>query len=263
MEQPAAALGLPGWSARRRGQRTTYAGRYAIASLLSLLPLGLARILSLFGSDKQRVGEHAYGAAYAEAFGRFRYRRIKLLEIGLLSGASLLAWRCYFPFATTVGADIEPKPQFAGRRTRVYTADQSDAADLDRIVEAEGGFDIIIDDGSHLSAHQIFTFRHLFARLRDGGLYVVEDVQTSFWRGGVRGFDWDGAGIDDPGFGGTCYGWFLELAKYVNHAEFQSRGGVDADLLALGRGITGITFQHNLIFVRKGDNLGRSNWLEG
>ncbi|MDE2200689.1 MAG: class I SAM-dependent methyltransferase, partial [Rhodospirillales bacterium] len=161
-------------------RRTTYRDRYAIASVLSLLPLPLARILALFGSDKQRPGEHSYGAAYAAVFGPFRYRRTKLLEIGLLSGDSLLAWRCYFPRGTTIGADIEPKQHLAGARTRIYTTDQSSADDLATLAAKEGPFDIIIDDGSHQNAHQIFTFHALFDSLRDGGVYVIEDVQTSF-----------------------------------------------------------------------------------
>ena len=42
-------------------------------------------------------------------------------------------------------------------------------------------FDIIIDDGSHMTKHQIDTFEHLFeTMLVDGGLYVIEDLHTSF-----------------------------------------------------------------------------------
>jgi hypothetical protein len=242
------------------GQRTTYRDRYAIAGLLSLLPLGLPKILTLFGSDKQRPGEHSYGATYAASFGPFRYKKIKLLEIGLLSGASLLSWRCYFPFATAIGMDIEPKPEMAGSRTRIYTADQSSAADLAMIAAKEGPFDIIIDDGSHQNAHQIFTFHQLFDSLRDGGVYVIEDVQTSFWPGEVATFQWDGRHIGDPEFHRTCYGEFLELAKYLNQSEFLTLDGTDPVRMALGRRITRIAFEHNLIFVWKGANDQKSNY---
>jgi hypothetical protein len=242
-------------------RRTTYRDRYLIASLLSVLPLRLPFILRLFGSDKQKPGEHAYGSTYAAVFGPFRYRAAKFLEIGLLAGDSLLAWRCYFPRATVIGADIEPKSHMSGSRTRIYTADQSAAADLDDIAAKEGPFDIIIDDGSHLNRHQIFTFYHMFNHLKDGGVYVIEDVQTSFWQGEVNTFQWDGAAIADPAFASTCYGEMLELAKYVNHAEFQSLVGVDQRRLAFGRQITRIAFEHNLIIVWKGDNTLASNYL--
>jgi hypothetical protein len=249
---------------RRRAsgeRRTTYRDRYAIAALLSLLPLPLPKVLALFGSDKQRAGEHSYGAAYEAIFRRFRYRTIKILEIGLLSGDSLLAWRCYFPFATTIGLDIDPKPELAGSRTRIYTADQSSAADLAMLAANEGPFDIIIDDGSHQNAHQIFTFHQLFDSLRDGGVYVIEDVQTSFWPGEVRGFQRDGRHISDPEFHSTCCGEFLELAKYLNHAEFLTLEGTDPRRLALGRRITRITFEHNLIFIWKAANDQTSNYI--
>jgi hypothetical protein len=243
------------------GRRTTYQDRYLIASLLSVLPLSLPFILRLFGSDKQKPGEHSYGASYAAAFRPFRYRNAKILEIGLLAGDSLLAWRCYFPRATVIGADIEQKPHMAGSKTRIYTVDQSAAADLDRVLSRERTFDIIIDDGSHINAHQIFTFYHLFDALKEGGVYVIEDIQTSFWSGSVRGFDWDGKSINDPAFSETFYGEALELAKYVNHAEFGSLQGVDPRRLAVGRRITRIAFEHNLVFIWKGDNAQPSNYM--
>ena len=43
-----------------------------------------------------------------------------------------------------------------------------------------GAPDIIIDDGSHLNEHVIESFRLLFPSLAPGGLYVVEDTQTSY-----------------------------------------------------------------------------------
>ena len=249
---------------RRRApgeRRTTYRDRYAIAGLLSLLPLRLPRILALFGSDKQRPGEHSYGATYEAIFRPFRYRKIKILEIGLLGGDSLLSWRCYFPRATTIGMDIDPKPGLAGSRTRIYLADQSSATDLEAVAAKEGPFDIIIDDGSHQNAHQIFTFHQLFDSLRDGGIYVMEDVQTSFWPGEVNGLQWDGRHIMDPQFRDTCYGVFLELAKYLNHVEFLTPEGTDPRLLALGRRIVRITFEHNLIVIWKGANDEPSNYV--
>lgn len=242
------------------GRRTTYRDRYRIAGLLSLLPMRLPKILKLFGSDKQRPGEHSYGATYDASFRPFRYKKIKILEIGLLTGASLLAWRCYFPFATTIGIDIEPKPEMAGSRTRIYTADQSSAVDLAMVAAKEGTFDIIIDDGSHQNEHQIFTFYQLFDSLRDGGVYVIEDVQTSFWPGEVATFQWDGRHISDPEFHRTCYGEFLELAKYLNQAEFLTQEDTDPRRMAFGRRITRIAFEHNLIFVWKGSNNQPSNY---
>ncbi len=246
---------------RPGGRLTTFRDRYRIAAALSLFPIPLTAILRLFGSDKQQIGQHAYGEAYHALLRPFRYKPTKLLEIGLLSGDSILAWRCFFPFGTTIGIDIDSKDHLAGKRTRIYRADQGSASDLALLCEREGPFDIIIDDGSHFNHHQIFSFRHLFPHLRDGGIYIIEDVQTSFWNDMQLGIDWDGRHITDPGFRGTCYGEFLELAKYLNHSEFMTHEDVDAALLNLGRQIVRISFEHNVITIIKGPNGLASNVL--
>jgi hypothetical protein len=248
---------------RPEGRLTTHSERYVLAALLSPLRLPLPWILALFGTDKQREGGHSYAAAYADVLGPFRSKRIKLLEIGLLKGSSLLGWRAYFPRASIAGIDIMPKPEMTRGRVRVYQGDQGSAADLDRICANEAPFDIIIDDGSHFSRHQLFSFYHLFPHLKDGGIYVIEDVQTSYWRGPVRGadYDWDGYDPFEPEFKDTCVGQFLELAKYLNHAEFLSTERVDPGHATLAKQIRRIAFEHNLIFVWKGPNVGLSNWL--
>ena len=244
----------------------TYLRAYRLAGLLarsaSWLPIPLWRLLQFFRSDKHMPGWHHYGHTYGALFRRFKYRRVKLLEIGIggyqasLGGHSLLAWQAFFPRGTVVAGDIVPKQALGGRRRRVRQLDQSSAEDLAELCRQEAPFDIIIDDGSHLSAHQIHTFEHLFGALREGGVYVVEDVQTSFWPGRVAGTEteWDGAHITDPRFRQTCYGYFLELAKYVNHAEFAERRDLDARMLALAQDITRIAFEHNLVIVWKGEN---------
>lgn len=44
-------------------------------------------------------------------------------------------------------------------------------------------FDIIIDDGSHKTSEQIKSFEILSKQLNKGGLYVIEDLHTSFFNG--------------------------------------------------------------------------------
>ena len=247
---------------RSDGRLTTYHDRHRFAALMSLAPVSLPYVLARFGSDKQKPGEHSYGETYQRLFRRLRYRRLKILEIGVRSGASLSAWRAYFPRAVTVGFDIDDKRSLAaGRTTRVYQGDQGAVADLSRLCAAEAPFDIVIDDGSHQSWHQLLSFLELFPHVKDGGIYVIEDVQTSFWSGIVGGLQWDGRHITDPQFADTCYGWFLDLAKYINHAEFQTLDGVDARKLQLGQQIRQVAFEHNLIIVEKAPNTERSNFI--
>jgi len=39
---------------------------------------------------------------------------------------------------------------------------------------------IIIDDGSHINEHVITSFNTLFPYLKDGGIYIIEDLQTAY-----------------------------------------------------------------------------------
>jgi hypothetical protein len=241
----------------------------APATLLGLLPIPLWRVLMKYRTDKHGPGQHLYGHTYGELFRNRKYKAIKLLEIGIggydsdIGGRSLLAWKEYFPFGCIVACDIEPKFFLAARRIKIYQTDQSSKSDLEKLREEQAPFDIIIDDGSHLSPHQIFTFSEMFGSLRQGGLYVIEDVQTSFWPSTVLGRQWHGAHIDQPEFGTTCFGYFLELTKYLNHNEFVATRGVNSDLLATARQIRRISFERNLIIVEKGPNDLPSSAEEG
>jgi demethylmacrocin O-methyltransferase len=261
-----AAIGWDGKSEREK-DLLNYRFSSLIAQAICLLPLPLWWLFRMFGSDKHTSGWHSYGHTYGEAFRCRKYRRVRLLEIGIggyrdsLGGRSLLAWQAFFPFGAIVAADIVPKPELGGRRRRIVELDQSSAEALDALRVREGPFDIIIDDGSHVNAHQILTFQQLFGALKDGGIYVVEDVQTSFWPGVVAGVKWDGAGIDDPAFARTCYGYFLELAKYVNHVEFPADGVADPAMLEFAKRVKRIAFEHNLIILMKGDNSEASRFV--
>ena len=238
---------------RRRFVLWRYRARNVLATIASLFPFSLPFLLTIVGTDKHQPHGHLYGRIYERYFRRFRYRRMKLLEIGIggyesgFGGESLTAWRAYFPLGRFVACDLYPRPGMASRRTHIYQMDQSSVADLERLAAEEGPFDIIIDDGSHVSQHQILTFRHLFGALKDHGIYVVEDAMTSYWS--FAG--WGGASIGHPDFRFTCMAWFTELAHYVNQDEFEERAGADPEMLALGPSIGHILFAKNLIIVQK------------
>jgi len=222
---------------------------YAASFLACLFPLPLTFLLRACRSDKHGPLQHQYGHTFDSLFRRFKYKAVKLLEIGIggykngMGGQSLNAWQCYFPFGTLVACDILPREQLQTPRTKIYRLDQSSEAQLLELRSKEGPFDIIMDDGSHRSPHQILTFKVLFQSVNRGGIYVIEDVQTSYWQ------DWDGASVTSPAFADTCVGYFLEMTKYLNHEEFADG---NAEFREQAIPVKQIIFEHNLIIVLKG-----------
>jgi len=110
-----------------------------------------------------------------------REEKLTILEIGVLHGSSLKTWEEYFTNAKIIGADIMPSSRiYEGWRIVIEIMDQSNVEDLVRVALKHGPFDIIIDDGSHQWEHQKTSLRTLFPFLRDGGIYVVEDLHTNY-----------------------------------------------------------------------------------
>ena len=109
---------------------------------------------------------------------------IKLLEIGIRKGGSLHLWRDYFPFGIIAGIDLELPERFEpGERIQIFEGSQSDKRFLSEVANkiAPEGFDIIIDDASHIGELTKTTFWHLFDNhLKPGGLYSIEDWGTGY-----------------------------------------------------------------------------------
>lgn len=132
-----------------------------------------------------------YLPIYERHFAPFRASAVKVLEIGVQNGGSARMWRDWFgPEAVIFGIDIDPACAAAeGDDVQIRIGSQDDPEFLARVVDEMGGLDIVIDDGSHVMHHIHSAFRALFPRLSDGGLYLVEDLHSAYWRefgGGYR-----------------------------------------------------------------------------
>ncbi|RYG92322.1 tetratricopeptide repeat protein [Loktanella sp. IMCC34160] len=145
----------------------------------------LSKLAIRHGTDK--FGYHDYTPNYHKLFQHLRDQPIRLLEIGVggyqdadRGGQSLATWRDYFPNAEITGIDIQKKTLDLGPRVKILQGSQVDPEFLKQVVAERGPFDIIIDDGSHQNAHVVESFGYLWPDLTPGGIYVAEDVQTSF-----------------------------------------------------------------------------------
>jgi hypothetical protein len=115
-----------------------------------------------------------------------RHEQLRILELGVDSGPSLLVWRDYFPRAIIVGIDAGPMPERLRRRdVEVVRGYQDDPEPLALACKLSGGaFDLIIDDCAHIGHIAKRSFAQLFVpHLVPGGVYLIEDIGTSFWLG--------------------------------------------------------------------------------
>lgn len=126
------------------------------------------------GTDKGST--HSYIEEYDKLISSFKYEKCNIMEIGVQSGFCLKMWKEYFPNATIYGVDIIP--EYLRPENRVITI-CSDSRD-EKLIEILGDnkFHLIIDDGSHRLDEQLIAFKNLSPLLVNGGIYVIEDIQS-------------------------------------------------------------------------------------
>jgi hypothetical protein len=159
---------------------------------------------------------------------------------------SLRAWKAFFRKSRIVGIDIYDKTHFREDRIDIRQCDHTDAKGLIDLSNEYGGFDIVIDDGSHRCEHVIETFKVLFPHLRANGIYAIEDMQTSYWP------TW-GGGMENPN---SSMAFFKGLVDGLNHVEFPVGGYTPG---YFDKNIVEIVFFHNLVIIRKGVNDEKTN----
>ena len=162
----------------------------------------LCKIAQKYGTDKSPwVSEtrwgHSYTPEYYKRFNPIREKVKKVLEIGIgtghsmprkvrhlpqyKTGASLFMWREFFPNAQIFGIDILPECMVEGEdRIKTFIVDQANKNQLEDLIKEIGDdIDIVIDDGSHQSVHQVFTCSILKRLLPKDVIYVIEDVKET------------------------------------------------------------------------------------
>ena len=200
-------------------------------------------------NNTDKVTHHHYERFYARALS-FTPATPNILEIGYGNGESIGLWKNLYPQSqlTVLDKDHEEK-------NPTYTCikcDQSRHTELARAINSldDKEFDLIIDDGSHFPAHQIKTFEFLFPFLKEGGTYIIEDIETSYWvKGELYGYTYCASEQQN------CIDFFKSHVETVNKEfslEVSRQAADDAD-----RGpsyhnmIESITFGHNCIIIHK------------
>lgn len=136
-----------------------------------------------YGTDKSSCF-HAYARHYEKYFESLRDKPVKFLEIGFCQGASAHMWEDYFIEGDLFFIDVDPVVLLRAKefnRVHLDLVNQEDVVALNHFIERVGGnFDIIVDDGGHTMQQQITSFKVLFPHVKKGGIYVIEDLHTSY-----------------------------------------------------------------------------------
>lgn len=117
-------------------------------------------------------------------FKKYKNKPIVILEIGVFQGGSLNMWRDYFGEEAQIFAiDINPLcKQFETKNTKIFIGSQEDKEFLKYVKTQVPKFDVLIDDGGHTMQQQMVSFEELYDHINDDGLYLCEDLHTSYWK---------------------------------------------------------------------------------
>jgi len=175
---------------------------------------------------------------YEHHFKSIRNKKLNILEIGVQGGGSLKVWADYFSNATITGVDINKKClQHETDRVKVLIGDQSDK----EFLSGFGTYDIIIDDGGHEMKQQKTSLKVLWSHLNPGGIYVIEDLETSYW----------------PQFGGklrgkkTAISYLKKFIDKVNWRAICHKRAEEHRIDANENGVESIHFYPSICFIHK------------
>jgi 23S rRNA U2552 (ribose-2'-O)-methylase RlmE/FtsJ len=164
-----------------------------------------------------------YFEIYDRHFSRFRGSDVHIVEFGVSHGGSMQMWKHYFgPHARIFGVDINPHcKQFEDEQVQILIGDQEDRIFLRELAKKIPRIDILIDDGGHTMQQQINTFEELFPCIDKNGIYLCEDLHTSYWSKFGGGYRATGTFIEySKNFIDYIHAWHSSQTDLLRVTEF-------------------------------------------
>lgn len=166
------------------------------------------KLPEIFSNNKEKLIHKwlHYLPVYENHLSNYVNKDFNFLEIGVSKGGSLQMFREYFGSKAVIfGIDIDKNCfKLNGIDAQVRIGNQSDINFLDSVINEMEYIDVVLDDGSHKMNDIKNSFLHIFPKLKEGGIYIIEDLHTSYWRnfgGGIKNknnfFNFIRALIDD------------------------------------------------------------------
>lgn len=198
-----------------------------------------------------------YFPIYERHFQELVYKPSLVFEIGCALGGSLRMWKRYFgPHAQIVGIDVVPGCKvLEDDQIQVRIGEQQDPLFLQSLIDEFGTPDLVIDDGSHIQSHVVSTFRFLYPKLAKNGIYVVEDIHTSYWD------EWEG-GLERPGT-------FMELCKKLidelnaDHTVNEKHSKIPMTPTEFTYTTMSMHFYNSLVLFERGRHLNKGTMMTG
>lgn len=194
-------------------------------------------------------GHHYYTDHYHHHLQHLRETRFNMLEIGVggyeypdRGGQSLRMWKEYFPKANIFAIDIYNKEKLQESRITIFEGSQTDRQFLAHTCNRMPGelpLMLIVDDGSHDNGHIITSFQELWPNLADGGIYIIEDTETSYWP--------DYGGSQNLNAPTSTVNYFKQFIHGQNHGCIAGYPKHD-----FNDTIAGISFYKGCIILKKG-----------
>jgi len=206
-------------------------------------------------TSTDKVYDHGYHRFYNKYL--LEYRNIEncgVLEIGVAGFNSIDMWKLFFPHAFVYGIDIDI--EYRDARVKIYKTDQTNISNLEFIKnDISHPIYFINDDGSHIPEHQLTSFDFLFSNvLQDGGVYIIEDIEVSYWKkGALYGYNAQ-YGIENFA---SIVEKFKLLVDYVNSAFLNENDKKNLDVKTYflssktKNSILSINFSENCIIIKK------------
>ena len=190
-----------------------------------------------------------YFSIYEYYFNRFRNKPIKFLEIGIDRGGSLQMWKEYFGKNVQIfGIDADKNCFYEEDQITIEIGSQQDRNFLRKFVEKHGTFDIILDDGGHTMKQQIVSLEELYPSLNNDGIYMIEDVHTSY----ISSY---GGGLNNPNS-------FIEYCKKIVD-QVNKRASQEIPDSIFSKDLVSLHFHEDIVVLHKNIKQQRRSLRKG
>ncbi len=225
---------------------------------------------NLHSNNTEKVSDkwESYLDYYNEIFMPLKNKDISLLEIGIQNVGSLQTYLNFFKNAELiVGCDIDDKCHnlnYDDKRIKVVVGNINSNETYSKISSLINQFDILIDDGSHISSDIIISFIKYFPIVKPGGIYVIEDLHCSYDSYNTKKY---GGGILNEN---SAINFFKKIIDVINSEFWTNTINLQTYLsqffpknlpqLIVDGSIKSIEFRNSIITIRK-SKIGETNKL--